>query len=482
MSLGELLERTAKSRGPLDLSILSIVGAFLLLLLSQILGLATLTYKADGIEKQVGFLWSPNWSIMYLVLLPLYLCLFAILAERREYTLRSFLQARIIIGPNGASVSEEHLFGKWRKVLARISVALWALLIAVIIQTTSEWVSYCLVPLLKGDLGKGTVDWSTISILMPSEVNQWNAIVFSGVAYLYMGFALFIYLAVLVYAASFAWFLNSIGDPTGDFRLILRDTELGNRLSDIAMNIYACIVLGFCAFFLMRLEAKYLQSDHRYISDLWFNDVRLFIDWLRRDTPISSDQTFRKAEIPSEWTSLTGIVFTLLMLFSVVYLLYEAFEKAREYYLDHVEQPDWRATMNITYDEGAIKAIRSQAFLGTVFPNHLHLGIIILGSLLSCLFVGVGSIGIATLLYAGLQLGVLPALKKRTSNDMQDRASLLHRLSHWAPSRMDQSPYPFAPWPPGMRQELNGPPKGALVKATCRRFSQRLENSVRRQT
>src|SRR5262249_49289029 len=154
-------------------------------------------YRAYGVEKQVGFLWSPNWTITYVVLFPLYLCLFAVLTERREFVVRNLLQARIITGPDGANVTEEQIFARWKRVLKRISVPLWALLITVVIQSTSEWVFYCLIPLLKGQLGRGTVDWSTIAIVQPEDASAWNAIVFSGIAYLYMGFCLFIYLAIL---------------------------------------------------------------------------------------------------------------------------------------------------------------------------------------------------------------------------------------------------------------------------------------------
>jgi hypothetical protein len=327
MNLGEVLERTARDRGPLDLSIVAAVIGFLLMLLSQLFGLGSITYSTHGIEKQVGFLWSPNWTITYVVLFPLYLCLFAVLTERREFTIGSLLQARIITGPNGEPVSEEQILARWKTVLQRISVPLWALLIAVVIQSSSEWVFYCLLPVLKGDLGKGTVDWSTIAIIRSSDIHAWNAIIFSGIAYLYMAFALFIYLAILVYAAAFAWFVNRIGDPAGEFRLVLRDAELGKRLSDIAINIYACVVLGLCAMFVMRLQAKYLQSDYAIVTDLWFSDIRQFVAWLG-DKSVTFGSTFKSEEVPSEWTSLGGITFTLLILFSVVYLLHDTFAKA----------------------------------------------------------------------------------------------------------------------------------------------------------
>jgi hypothetical protein len=443
MNLGELLERTARNRGPLDLSIISITIAFMMLLLSQILGVGSLIYKTNGIDKQVGFLWSPNWTITYVVLFPLYLCLFAVLTERREFVIRSFIQARIITAPDGTAVSPDQLAEKWRTVLKRISLPLWVILALVVIQTTTEWTSYCLLPLLKGELGRGAVDWSTLAIVQPNDVNKWNAIVFSAIAYLYMGFALFVYEAILVYIAAVAWFVSSIGDPAGDFRLVLRDAQLGKRLSDVALNMYSCAVLGLCAMFVMRLQSKYLQSDYTHVTELWFNDIRAFVHWLTHGGPVSFAPVFRTDDIPSEWTSLGGVMFTLLILFSVVYLLYDTFAKARDNYLDNIARPEWRAQMEIPYRAEEVAAIRSLPILESIFPNPLHLAIIIVGAVLSSLFIGFGSIGLATLLYGGLQFGILPAFRKGEGGHRRPESL----------SFSDQSPQPADPEKPAVQKQ-----------------------------
>lgn len=134
-------------------------------------------------------------------------------------------------------------------------------------------------------------------------------------------------------------------------------------------------------------------------------------------------------------------MFTILILFSVVYLLHDTFAKAREYYLDHITDPSWRAAMNISYNEDAVALIQSQALLGSVFPKHVHLWIIIVGILLSCLFIGFGSIGIATLLYAGFALVILPPVEAHGDGmNRQRRPSFFERLTRWLrPSRPAQS-------------------------------------------
>ena len=184
--------------------------------------------------------------------------------------------------------------------------------------------------------------------------------------------------------------------------------------------------------FVMRLQSKYLQSTYAVVTDLWFNDARQFVAWLGNKN-VSFASALGSGEVPSEWTSLGGIMFTLLILFSVVYLLHDTFAKAREYYLDHITDPAfWRSAMNITYSENTVALIRSQAFVGGVFPKHVHLAVIILGIVLSCSVIGFGTIGIATLLYAILQLGILPALTEHGAiSGSQDRPSFFPRLGRW---------------------------------------------------
>jgi len=48
-------------------------GASALGFLSYIVGIHSATYsRADGVVKQVGFLWAPNWTFLFMVLLPLF--------------------------------------------------------------------------------------------------------------------------------------------------------------------------------------------------------------------------------------------------------------------------------------------------------------------------------------------------------------------------------------------------------------------------
>lgn len=42
--------------------------------MSYFLSIHSVTYiRDDGVAKQVGFLWAPNWTVLFVVFLPLFL-------------------------------------------------------------------------------------------------------------------------------------------------------------------------------------------------------------------------------------------------------------------------------------------------------------------------------------------------------------------------------------------------------------------------
>jgi hypothetical protein len=411
-NLAASLESAGRNAGPLLLGGLSITIAFVLMLISQILDVALIKYQVSGGGKQVGFIAAPNWSIVYAVLFPLYLCLFAVLTERCKITLTSLLQQQLIVGPRGNEVGEPKLFAAWNRALKKVSLLLWGLLIVIVLQTESEWITTCLRPYFGGPLE--AVDWSTIAATAQDELQKVKSLIFSGIAYLYMAVALYVYLAILVYAATFCFFLNMLADPTGEFRLVLRDATFGNRFSDIGIIIYWCAVLGLVAGFMMRLQAIYLETNYLVVTDLLFSDL---LSWAGQLPANASERITGAFSVPSSWTGALEMMFTLLILFAVVFLLYNTFEKARQYYLDNVMNQEWRENMCIDHGKKEILAIRRQPFLATVFPMYVHLGIIVAGVVSSGLFIGYGSIAIATLVYAIVVFVVMPGFRKPKPED-----------------------------------------------------------------
>ncbi|RWA95060.1 MAG: hypothetical protein EOQ37_35720, partial [Mesorhizobium sp.] len=58
---------------PLNLPASVFAGVTALGFLSYITGIHSVTYgRADGVVKQVGFLWTANWTFVFMVFLPLF--------------------------------------------------------------------------------------------------------------------------------------------------------------------------------------------------------------------------------------------------------------------------------------------------------------------------------------------------------------------------------------------------------------------------
>lgn len=75
-SLGRMSEAVFTRGSPLNLPASVFAGASALGFLAYILGIHSAIYtRADGIVKQVGFLWAPNWTFLFMVLLPVFFVL-----------------------------------------------------------------------------------------------------------------------------------------------------------------------------------------------------------------------------------------------------------------------------------------------------------------------------------------------------------------------------------------------------------------------
>lgn len=172
-------------------------------------------------EKEVGLLYAPNWLFVYMILFPPYVAFFSLILESTEsFFVRSTQSPaqRVITGPGGVPVRIEAVRAAWKSNARLLSVTLYVLLAAVIYSSIGQWIRGCLWPyqrlqdlsrrhapldisfILGGDGGE-VIDWSTLPYVSSASgvPSAGTALGFSALAYLYMGLALFIYLAILAY-------------------------------------------------------------------------------------------------------------------------------------------------------------------------------------------------------------------------------------------------------------------------------------------
>ena len=63
--------------------------------------------------------------------------------------------------------------------------------------------------------------------------------------------------------------------------------------------------------------------------------------------------------------------------------------------------------------------MRSQTFLSSVISHYNAWCVILAGEVLNYFFIGYGSIGVITFLYAILTFAILPAIRSRTTGDVR---------------------------------------------------------------
>ena len=222
--------------------------------------------STSGTAKQVGFLWAPNWMIVFLVLLPMYLAAVIDLLSIWKIEWRS----RLVAAARPTLSSDD-----WDTKVAAASHSYWAVLfVTVIIASFYNWTATHLIPLLNGDAGGWPVDWGRIAIYRPDIISVTSAIVFTGLVFLFNAFCSYIFFAGLI-------FLNVL---VHDYLDILKGLQNISRKEphqdieqinvDLMNGIFRCMSLGLLITIMMKLQSSFLQSDSMNILDWLVGDIR----------------------------------------------------------------------------------------------------------------------------------------------------------------------------------------------------------------
>ena len=250
---------------PLNLPASVFAGISALGFLSFIIGIHNVKYgRADGVVKQVGFLWAANWTLVFMVFLPLFLAFVSELVTSWKHEERSKLVR--YGGPN----EEEHA---WERIIDASSYSFWAVfLICVLFAGLFQWIGVCLVPLIKGG-GNYATDWGSIAIVRPEIVSMPMEVVFTGAAYLYMCLCFYLFFAGLILLYTVVDDLWKIGkasenQPEMDFQRGLN--EAGFK---VMRWVFRCTVLGVLIATAMKLQSSYLTSNGKNIVAWLISDL-----------------------------------------------------------------------------------------------------------------------------------------------------------------------------------------------------------------
>ena len=245
----------------LNLPVLVLAGSVTLGFIAYVMGVHSVTYAPrEGMEKQVGFLWAPNWTILNMVLLPLYLI--------QVIDLLTFWK-----GTGRLRLLPQRERKDWEQQVDSFSQSYWTILfICAALVFLVQWSGVYLRALLQGDAGRLMMDWTLIAVIRPEVISEREAVILTFLAFLYTAACVFLYLVglVLMYTVVDDLYRISGASARG------RDPDACPDAPAVAVfvRIFRCTVLGLLMILCIKLQAAYLQSDGVNIIDWLFSDAR----------------------------------------------------------------------------------------------------------------------------------------------------------------------------------------------------------------
>jgi hypothetical protein len=290
LGLARATEAIFASGSLLNLPAAVFAGAVALQFVSYFLSLHDVTYvRGDGVTKQVGFLWAPNWTILFILFLPLFL---AIVVDRLALW-KGVHRPRLL-----HDIDEGDRPEGWLTRVGTSSHSYWAVfLVCVGFAGVVQWVNVRLIPLLHGG-GDYAIDWGSLALLRPDQVGLGQQVAFTGTAYLYMCLCFYLLIAGLI----LLWTL--IDDFIVVRTVVVRrlggsrshDVDAGG--SGIMRGIVRCTIAGLLVAMCMKLQSLYIVTSAPNI-----------LDWLTADAASVFRQTgasvaWDDAKTPTSFSSL----------------------------------------------------------------------------------------------------------------------------------------------------------------------------------
>ncbi|MBJ3764630.1 hypothetical protein ILP92_18000 [Maribius pontilimi] len=263
----DLAQRSAElfaRRSPLDLPASVFAGAVALGFWSYFLGIHNVTYlREDGVTKQAGFLWAPNWTLLFMVFMPLFFAFTVDLLTFWESEGRSKLLTAI-----GGSGSK----GGWKRKVEASTYTYWtALIVCLGFAGLFQWISRRLIPLLQGG-GQYAADWGSLAIVRPDMISVPQAIAFTGLAYLFMCLCFYIFFVGLILLFTITHDFWEIEKETEDYCNQATPSEIAEVRRRVVDGIFRCTVSGLLIAICMKLQSSYLATNAEDILDWLVSD------------------------------------------------------------------------------------------------------------------------------------------------------------------------------------------------------------------
>ncbi|MCB2052106.1 MAG: hypothetical protein KDE63_11830, partial [Novosphingobium sp.] len=240
-------------------------GAVALVFISYFLGIHDITSELpEDPTKQVGFFWAPNWMVVFVVLMPLFI---------------TFVAELLAYWKNNGRAQLEALCGRmdgrdsWTLNIKKSSYAFWSVfLICIFFAGVFQWISIRLLPLLRGR-SDYPMDWGSIAIQRPDVITAPEAIGFTAIAYLYMCVCFYLFFAGFILLYAMAQDFRSVHVASSHTQAIRDRRQINEIAVNVLNGIFRCTLLGILIAICMKLQGAYLASSDANIAAWFFHDL-----------------------------------------------------------------------------------------------------------------------------------------------------------------------------------------------------------------
>ena len=300
-SLVRVSEAAFSSKSFLNLPAFVFAGAVALQFVSYFLGIHSVTYLGEGgVEKQVGFLWAPNWTFVFMLFMPLFMSL----VVDQITAWKSLGRPRL-----HSNIGDAELADGWMRKVEFSSYTFGAAFIICIgFAGVFQWIYVRLIPVLNGE-GNHAIDWGTQAFVRPDEISIVQQVAFSGAAYLYMSVCFYLFAAGLILLTTLAEDFAQL-EETLQNQLEERPSRSAEAIgSAIMRGIFRCTVAGLLIAMCMKLQSLYVVVP---AANIWA--------WLVTDIELVSSRLGQTVEwgeysMPTHYTSLL-VAFLVCVVFT----------------------------------------------------------------------------------------------------------------------------------------------------------------------
>lgn len=368
-SLAHRMDALFSQRSPLEIPVMVFAGDVTLGFLAYMLDMHDVVVsQGDASSKQVGFIWAPNWTALFLIFMPLY---FYFVTDLLVFWKQEGRLALVTAAGQNTSAKA------WSRTLLTFSYSYWAIfLICLPIVFLFQWVDLCLIPLITGDPGNFAMDWGRIAIVRPEVVSVPAAIMFTGVSYLYMGVCVFLFFVGLLLIYILVHDLWDIVTSSENWQIVGYQKSARKVGLRFASGIYRCTVLGLLITICLKLQSAFLQSSGETIFEWLIGDVLTILG--AREDPIDE----YNYNIPTHFSSLVALLaICAVFVYAAVRINAVVVRSYAQIGDDSTDQPSLEEEVS---SQVQVPWWRMTIVIALLVVNYLILGVVVGFSLVLC--------------------------------------------------------------------------------------------------